>query len=138
MNFDTDATTQRGGRLAEPRTFILAGREFTYAQSVSASALDEFRAIAATDTDGELWALFDRTMENLLEPGQIDKWREATAPGTTVTWRDVMEVINWIAGRVVGRPPTPSSDSSGSSTNGEASSPDVSSLREPVPEHSMS
>lgn len=138
QNFDTDTTTQRGSRLSEPRTFILAGREFTYASHVPATVLEEFRSIGLNDTDADLWAVFDRTMAGLLEPGQEAKWAEATAAGSNVTWRDVMEVINWVTGRVVGRPPTPSTDSSRPSTNGAESSKDGSFSPEPVPEHSMS
>lgn len=137
MNFDTDTTTQRGERLSQPRTFVLAGREFTYRQIVAGDALAEFRNIAVTDTDADLWAIIDRTMANLLEPGQEQKWAEASQTGTAVTWRDAMEVINWISGRVVGRPPTPSTDSSPPSTNGATSSTEGSFSPEPVPEHSM-
>lgn len=142
-NFDTDPDTNRGYRLGQEFTFVLAGTTFElrHGLAIGSHALDGWWPVLsrmnATEADQEAWPsthdgaayekvkddefldAFRTAMGNLLKPGQETELDEILDPRleNPLMIRDCVDVILWAVPVVAGaRPTVASSDSSNGST----------------------
>lgn len=123
-DFDRDPTSQRAARLALDREFTVAGAHFKLRSGVDlvkAPQIDRWRVMfaqlvdpdAPPVDDDDFLATFYATMEVMLEPEDVERFKETCGPGTAdpITVEDAFELVFWSVGQVTGRPTRVSSPS---------------------------
>jgi hypothetical protein len=138
MPKDFDRDGQRAARLALDRDFIIGGEHFKLRSGVdiTSKAIDAWRAMfrqllddeAPPVPDDEFLATFYGTMEALLMPDDVERFKAACAPRDVdpITVEDAFELVFWAVGVVTGRPTaasTPSADGPTQPTTAPSSSP---------------
>jgi hypothetical protein len=114
---DFDAERHAHMLTADARTFTIGGETFTYRASVRPEVLFE---IAELDTDrptGEVFAVMDRMIVNMLEPGESgdagERWFALRQrDDDPITIDDLNALVEWLVEAQAGRPTQPPSSSS--------------------------